>query len=61
MMYGKQKLNQIKTKQQKMATKKSNMPNKVTKGGIFGLKKSLSKGNNPSPVVRRKSGGKKMC
>ncbi len=44
-----------------MATKKSNMPNKVTKGGIFGLKKNLSKGNNPSPVVRRKSGGKKMC
>jgi hypothetical protein len=37
--------------------KKSNNPNKITKGGIFGKKKSLSKGNNPSKVIRKG----KMC
>lgn len=39
---------------------KSNNPNPVKKG-LFSLKKNLSKGNNPSPVVRKKSGGRKMC
>lgn len=41
---------------------KSNNPN-PTKKGILANKNTatVKKGNNPSPVVRRKSGGKKMC
>lgn len=41
---------------------KSNNPNPVRKGILPNKGTATTKkGNNPSPIVRRKSGGRKMC